>query len=505
MLIEKLFERDIFRPINGVVKADQLDNNSVWQELDEFVITRELDRHFRKFIEWYLQALEDGRNVDPTGKMAIWISGFFGSGKSHFLKVLSYLLSNRTYTSDGQSQRAVEFFESKISDATLFADIKRAVVADTDVVLFNIDSKADHGSGTGRDLILRVFLKVLNELQGYSGDHPHIAHMERYLDGKGKLKAFHAAFERLTGTTWENERDAYQFNQDEVVKALSEALGQSEAASIRWIEGAEGNFALSVENFCRWVNEYLDSKGPRHRIAFLVDEVGQFIGTDSASDAQSANDHGRTRDALPSPCVGDRDLPRGHGHRSGRHEQDEEAGFLQDSGTIFSASVAIERQRRRGHSGPSSGEASRREGRTRSRVRCEGRHPQEPAYVQGLRHGFPPVQGRARISSGTTRSLLISSCWSKGYSNPFARPGRRACIWHAANGLCSTPSSLLRRPFPRAKSASWCLFTISIPPSRASSTPRSRRRSIRPRTTPASGPSTSVCSRSCSSSATSRR
>ena len=281
MLIEKLFERDIFRPINGVVKADQLDNSSVWQELDEFVITRELDRHFRKFVEWYLQALEGGRNVDPTGKMGIWISGFFGSGKSHFLKVLSYLLSNRTYTNDGQSRRAVEFFESKIRDATLFADIKRAVAADTDVVLFNIESKADHGSGAGRDLILRVFLKVLNELQGYSGDHPHIAHMERYLDGKGKLKAFHAAFERLTGTAWEDERDAYEFNQDEVVKALSEALGQSEAASVRWIEGAEGNFALSIENFCKWVNEYLDSKGPRHRIAFLVDEVGGFIGTDS--------------------------------------------------------------------------------------------------------------------------------------------------------------------------------------------------------------------------------
>ena len=81
----------------------------------------------------------------------------------------------------------------------LFGDIKRAVVANTDVILFNIDSKADHGSGTGRDLILRVFLKVLNELQGYSGDHPHIAHMERYLESKGKLKAFQAAYEKHTG------------------------------------------------------------------------------------------------------------------------------------------------------------------------------------------------------------------------------------------------------------------------------------------------------------------
>ena len=281
MLIKNLFERDIFRPINGVVKADQLDDSSVWQELDEFVITRELDQHFRKFISWYLDAVDQGKTPDPTGKMGIWISGFFGSGKSHFLKVLSYLLHNRTHTNNGQSKQAVDFFESKVKDAMLLGDIKRAVVANTDVILFNIDSKADHGSSTGRDLILRVFLKVLNELQGYSGDHPHIAHMERHLESKGKLKAFHAAYEKHTGLNWIKERDAYQFNRDEVVKAFSEALGQSQAAAEKWIDGAEDNFSMSVENFCKWVKEYLDSKGPQHRVVFLVDEVGQFIGNDS--------------------------------------------------------------------------------------------------------------------------------------------------------------------------------------------------------------------------------
>src|ERR1700675_904420 len=153
MLIKNLFERDIFRPINGVVKADQLDDSSVWQELDEFVITRELDQHLRKFIAWYLEAVDQGKNADAAGKMGVWISGYFGSGKSHFLKVLSYLLRNEMHNLDGKSKLAVEFFESKIKDAMLFGDIKRAVVGDTDVILFNIDSKADHR--TGRDLILR--------------------------------------------------------------------------------------------------------------------------------------------------------------------------------------------------------------------------------------------------------------------------------------------------------------------------------------------------------------
>src|SRR5207248_1459565 len=176
MQIQNLFERDIFRPINGVVKADQLDESSVWQELDEFVITRELDQHVRKFISWYLEAVEQGKNPDPAGKMGVWMSGFFGSGKSHFLKVLSYRLR----------------------------------------------------------------------------DHPHIAHLERYLDGKDKLQAFHDAYRKHTGLEWVRERDAYQFNRDEVVKALCETLGQSQAAAEKWIDGAEDNFSLTIENFCKW-------------------------------------------------------------------------------------------------------------------------------------------------------------------------------------------------------------------------------------------------------------
>ena len=147
MLIKNLFERDISRPINGVVKADQLDDSSVWQELDEFVLTRELNQHFRKFIDWYLEAVAQGKNPDPTGKIGIWILGFFGSGKSHFLKVLSYLLRNSLHTHNGQTRQAVDFFATKVQDAMFFGDIQRAVAAHTDVILFNIDSKADHSSG----------------------------------------------------------------------------------------------------------------------------------------------------------------------------------------------------------------------------------------------------------------------------------------------------------------------------------------------------------------------
>jgi hypothetical protein len=281
MLIKNLFERDISRAINGVVKADQLDDSSVWQELDEFVMTKELDLHFRKFIGWFLESVEGRPENNSSGKMGVWIAGFFGSGKSHFLKIISYLLRNRTHSFNGQSKQAVDFFEDKVKDAMLFADIKKAVSKETDVILFNIDAKASHGSGIGRDLILHVFLKVLNELQGYCGEYPHVADMERHLDSQGKLNLFHEEYQNKTGKNWVLERDAFQFSRDEVIASFSYATGQSLQAAEKWFEQSESQFSVSPEKFCKWVKEYLDSKGPKHRLVFLVDEVGQFIGTDS--------------------------------------------------------------------------------------------------------------------------------------------------------------------------------------------------------------------------------
>ena len=280
MKISELFKREIARPINGVVKADQLDEESIWQELDEFVVTKELDGHLRKFFERYCEAMDSPKDPNISGKIGVWVSGFFGSGKSHFIKVLSHLLDNEEHTHDGKTKRAVEFFDDKIADATILGDIKRSVASDTDVILFNIDSKAD--SSSGRDAILAVFLKVLNEKLGYSPDHAHIAHMERYLDEKGKYDEFQNVYKMLTQTEWKDERDAYEFNRDEVIEALSKTLGQSQESCEKWVDTGEGTFSLSIENLAKWVKEYLDKKGPNHRVIFLVDEVGQFIGSDTA-------------------------------------------------------------------------------------------------------------------------------------------------------------------------------------------------------------------------------
>lgn len=278
MNIKELFFKPLDRSINGVVKADQDDDATVYQELDEYVVTNELERHFRDFFQSYCTDLNDPSIANRVG---VWISGFFGSGKSHFLKTLSYILANKvTQDKEGNQRSAIEFFdEHKIRDAFIRADIDKAISGHADVILFNIDSKAS--SNDEGNPILNVFLRVFNEHQGFSGDHPHIAHMERHLVEKGAYESFKAAFEESSGLSWTQERDGYQFYQDDVEKAISKALNLSADAAHKWFEESEETFSVSVENFCHWVKDYLDSKDPKHRILFLVDEVGQFIGSDT--------------------------------------------------------------------------------------------------------------------------------------------------------------------------------------------------------------------------------
>jgi len=278
MKIKELFTKDIFRPINGVIKAEQQDPASIWQELDELVLTKELTGHLDKFFSVYSDTVDHASHSDASGKVGVWVSGFFGSGKSHFIKALHYLFSNTEAEKDGVHKKAVQFFEEKINDAMLSGTVKRVAGKNTDAILFNIDSKADQSKG--RDAILAVFLKVLNDLQGYCPDHPHIAHMERYLDNKGQFEEFKQKYNALTGEEWKDRRIDWQFNQDEIVKVLAEILGQSEESSRHWIDHAETDFSMTVENFSKWVKEYLDKKGPAQRIFFFVDEIGQFIGSD---------------------------------------------------------------------------------------------------------------------------------------------------------------------------------------------------------------------------------
>lgn len=274
MQIKDMFAKKIDREIQGVIIVGQGEETNVSQELEEYVVTRELQKHFADFFNAYKKSI-DGN----TPKMGVWISGFFGSGKSHFLKILSYLLDNKLVG----DKYAIDYFidDKKITDNKVLSDMQLAANIPADVVLFNIDSKSESNGKQNKDAIVNVFLKVFNEMQGFCDSMPHIADLERRLVEVGRFDEFKEAFEDEYGDPWEDSRKDFDFIQDSVVDALVSMDYMSEAAARNWCEKAIEPYTISIEDFAKRVKSYIDSKGENHHVVFLVDEIGQYIGDDS--------------------------------------------------------------------------------------------------------------------------------------------------------------------------------------------------------------------------------
>lgn len=265
--IQELFAKPVDRPIDGVIKAD--DERHLQVELDEYVVTREVSKGLGAFTDAYLH--------NPTAN-GVWISGFFGSGKSHLLKMLSLMLDSEKRVGE-QDSRPVEILLPKVEDEIIRADLKKATAIPARSLLFNIDQKFDGIGGTHEAPILEVFMKVLNELQGYYGNQGYVAQFEHDLNKRGQFEAFKQTYQRVNGRSWENDRDALAtVTKRSFAKAYAKQFGGSEDDAIKVINDAKDSYRLSIEGFAGRVKEYLDSQPPGFRLNFFVDEAGQFIG-----------------------------------------------------------------------------------------------------------------------------------------------------------------------------------------------------------------------------------
>ena len=270
MRIQSMFKDDINRKINGVVKVDQDESSVLVQELNEYVITRELKKHFITFFNNYIESFNE-----TTADIGVWISGFFGSGKSHFLKMLSYLLENK----EVQGVKTVERFRAKFADdPATFMLIDRATKGRTDTILFNIDIEGSINKD--KTAVLRVFAKMFYNYLGFYGENLKVAKLEQFIAKKGKTEEFRRVFEEKNGASWLESRDAYAFFEDDIVATLQEVLGMSEQAASNWFNGTE-TVETSIAQLVSEVKEYVDAQPRDFRLLFMIDEVGQYVGGDT--------------------------------------------------------------------------------------------------------------------------------------------------------------------------------------------------------------------------------
>ncbi|WP_417862077.1 BREX system P-loop protein BrxC [Vreelandella venusta] len=264
MLLEQLFEKAVDREIEGVIKAD--DEVRLYVELDEYVITNEIAKRLDDFLDAYL---------NYQGANGVWISGFYGSGKSHLLKMLALLIQNRPI--EGTYYPLDLFLEKPpFNEGGMQAeDLKRAVSIPSESILFNIDQKADVISKDELDALVAVFVKVFDEHCGYYGKQAYIAQFERELDIDGQFDAFKSAFKELTRQDWEEwGRQRVKRMGKKIDQAYSKA---TDTAVTGILDNYRRDYHLSIEDFAEQINDYVESKGNDFRLNFFVDEVGQYI------------------------------------------------------------------------------------------------------------------------------------------------------------------------------------------------------------------------------------
>lgn len=262
MKLENLFEKKVDRSIEGVIKAD--DDASLRLELDEYVITDEVGKRLDDFFDAYL---------NYSGANGVWISGFFGSGKSHLLKMLAMLLENRKV--DGTSALDIFLAKPKCRDDQIFAnDLKLAVAIPSESILFNIDQKADVISKTEIDALISVFVKVFDEHCGYYGKQPYIAQFERELDADNLFLTFKSEFQSLSGMDWEKGRQRAKRMEGEIDAAYRKVTGQK---TENILDKYRTDYRLSIEDFAEQVSSYIATKDKNFRLNFFVDEVGQYV------------------------------------------------------------------------------------------------------------------------------------------------------------------------------------------------------------------------------------
>lgn len=270
MQIKEMFKGDIERKINGVVQVEQEKEDVIKQEVKEYVVTSELKKHYTQFFNEYSESFSE-----PTDNVGVWITGFFGSGKSHFLKMLSYLLENKEV--DGK--KTTDYFREKFDDELSFMNIQKCVEVPTETILFNIDVES---SGQKDDTaVLRVFSKVFYDHLGFYGNDLKLAKLEQYISKIGKMDAFKEAFENINGEPWVDTRSNFSFFEDDIIDALVETGIMSQTNAEHWFDGSE-SYDISIAQLVDEIKEYVDTKPKDFRLLFMIDEVGQYIGTNTS-------------------------------------------------------------------------------------------------------------------------------------------------------------------------------------------------------------------------------
>lgn len=264
--IGDLLARDLSQKIEEIIKVDQADEETVYAEITEYVATERIKDQYRDLLRAIAEA-----PADPQEGVGVWISGFFGSGKSSFAKNLGYVLANRSVL----GQQAGELFKNQIDDRRIgeFIDFINQAIP-TEVIMFDVS--VDRAVRKSTERIAEVMYTVLLRELDYAQDYD-VAELEIELEQEGRLDEFMALCRQKYNREWPIIRKGAQ-----KIARASAILHELDPATYptadSWSQSlGEKQADISVGKFVERTFELCARRRPGQALAFVIDEVGQYV------------------------------------------------------------------------------------------------------------------------------------------------------------------------------------------------------------------------------------
>ncbi|MGB7720893.1 MAG: hypothetical protein WBL65_13390, partial [Bryobacteraceae bacterium] len=267
--IESLFAQNIRRRIEEVIKVDETDEQILADEISEYIATDSICKWFEQILDVY----KDTPNKPHEG-VGVWISGFFGSGKSSFAKLLGLALDNRLVQGAPAGKLIGERTKSK-KIQTLLAGINELIP--THAVIFDVATERGILSPNQRltEIMYRMFLESL----GYSRDLD-LAELEITLEGWGRLGEFENKYEELSGKKWADNKNMFALSLGYASHVMHLIEPKAFTAPDLWLKSTRGRADVTPRLLAERAKELMQRRRPGKTLAFVIDEVGQFVARD---------------------------------------------------------------------------------------------------------------------------------------------------------------------------------------------------------------------------------
>lgn len=279
MKLRDLYFNKIERAVNPAVSATKFDPETERIEIDEYVFTDEI-------INGLFRILDAIKNNKPYDHVGIWIDGYYGSGKSHFLKYLDYCITpatrERAVSRLLAAVKAIDPLDEKHNLSFDYEELlsianwlKRATI---DTCIFNLETSYDNSTDK-KKAFLHVFWNEFNGKRGFNKFNITLAqNLEKPLAEKGVFEAFK---ERIAeeGGDWNDPGMAADLIDNELDWVLDIAKELAPTLSVDSIRERiiKRDTNMSIDRFGMELASYLKDKGDDYRLILLADEVSQFI------------------------------------------------------------------------------------------------------------------------------------------------------------------------------------------------------------------------------------